>query len=343
MKKFFTKKNINILLIIISACILLAFFINNNGIESMKSIARYIKAEYIFMLFICVGLYWIFEALSIYSYSKKINPKIGFWRVLKISMLGLYYNALTPFASGGQPIQVYYMTESGFDAGAATSIIAMRAIVFHFFVAIYTVFAALVGYSVFSEVVPGFLLFALLGIFVNLGIVIILIFIAKNYNLSKKIVRSIILFLNSIHIVKKKQDVLDKAMEKVESFHSAYSMFKDSVSTNFFACVSTFLQLLSLYAIPYFIALVFNDGKPDFLLTVMAQAFVFSIAAIVPLPGGSGGAEGSFTLFFKDIFSKNTLMPAILIWRIITYYLVIFVGAVILAFDGGKKLNDRSS
>ena len=66
-----------------------------------------------------------------------------------------------------------------------------------------------------------------------------------------------------------------------------------------------------------------------------AQAYVSMVSAFVPLPGASGGAEGSFVLFFSAFFQNSTVIPAMVIWRTCTYYLNIPVGGI-CAFIVGR-------
>ena len=63
------------------------------------------------------------------------------------------------------------------------------------------------------------------------------------------------------------------------------------------------------------------------------------VSAFVPLPGASGGAEGSFLMFFRTFF-QDTITPAILLWRLITYYLNILLGAIFSSW-GGKRYTDE--
>ena len=60
---------------------------------------------------------------------------------------------------------------------------------------------------------------------------------------------------------------------------------------------------------------------------ITAQAFVTMVSSFMPLPGGSGAAEGSFYVFFKLFFTENIIKSAILIWRIITYFMNVIVFA----------------
>jgi uncharacterized protein (TIRG00374 family) len=67
-----------------------------------------------------------------------------------------------------------------------------------------------------------------------------------------------------------------------------------------------------------------------------AQAFVTMVAAFVPLPGASGGAEGSFFLFYSMFFTQGTIFPAIILWRIITFYFNILFGCIFTYIRPGK-------
>ena len=53
----------------------------------------------------------------------------------------------------------------------------------------------------------------------------------------------------------------------------------------------------------------------------------------IPLPGGSGLAELSFSTIFASLFDGGVLFWALIIWRFITYYSYLFSGAGIIVYD----------
>jgi uncharacterized membrane protein YbhN (UPF0104 family) len=46
-----------------------------------------------------------------------ITIPVNFKKSMIVALVGQYYNAVTPFASGGQPVQIYYMSRFGIPAG----------------------------------------------------------------------------------------------------------------------------------------------------------------------------------------------------------------------------------
>ena len=60
----------------------------------------------------------------------------------------------------------------------------------------------------------------------------------------------------------------------------------------------------------------------------------------MPLPGASGGAEGSFVLFFGKFFGQD-IVAAMFLWRLLTYYVNIAFGGLFLRL-GRKKISGQN-
>ena len=50
-------------------------------------------------------------------------------------------------------------------------------------------------------------------------------------------------------------------------------------------------------------------------------------ASYTPLPGASGAQEGGFLLYYRGIFAGGTISVALLVWRFMTYYTILLIGA----------------
>ena len=67
-------------------------------------------------------------------------------------------------------------------------------------------------------------------------------------------------------------------------------------------------------------------------LVVFARQLVLWIVLIVnPTPGGSGVIEYVFKEYYSDIFSSASVIIVItLVWRIISYYMYLLLGVIII-------------
>ena len=64
--------------------------------------------------------------------------------------------------------------------------------------------------------------------------------------------------------------------------------------------------------------------------SIIASAHVMLIGSFIPIPGASGGLEYAFNQFYGVFISGSTLTLVMLMWRSLTYYLGVIVGALLL-------------
>ena len=101
------------------------------------------------------------------------------------------------------------------------------------------------------------------------------------------------------------------------------------------------IQYILQYAIPFGIVCLFLGWRPDLFLQVFIMGVMIEMAAsFIPIPGGSGVSELSFTALFASLFTEGTLFWALILWRFMSYYIYIIQGIVIIMYDyfiGNKK------
>ena len=98
-----------------------------------------------------------------------------------------------------------------------------------------------------------------------------------------------------------------------------------------------FFALSTLYLIP----LVLLYGMGDYTSlngyeAIIISAYVMLIGSFVPIPGGTGGLEYGFIAFYGNFIKGSKLNAVMLLWRFITYYFGIILGAIVLNFKRKK-------
>ena len=71
-------------------------------------------------------------------------------------------------------------------------------------------------------------------------------------------------------------------------------------------------------------------------------SFVYMISDFVPLPGASGGSEGTFYILL-NVFLKGATSATLLVWRFSTYYLGLIVGGLTMSFSKELHMSKKQT
>ena len=325
------KKKLNILVLIVITILVLYFSLKDNFNEIMNQIFT-MNIWYLLVAFILLFIFWIFRTYPMYTFCKKINKDFKYLSALQLVLRTQFFNAVTPFATGGQPYQIYYLKQSGIDYASSTSIVLENFIVYQIALVILGIIALIANKTIhiFTSV-PLLQKLIAIGFFMNTFMIVIMFVLAFCKNISKFLINVAISILTKLRIVKDKEKKLDEWYLNITHFNESAKILLKDKRTFIFNIVCNFIALCSLYLIPVFILFsmgVFNAFNPG--VGIVTSAYIMIIGSFVPIPGGSGGLEYGFMQFYGNFVSGSTLSAMMLIWRFITYYFGMIVGAIAL-------------
>lgn len=248
-----------------------------------------------------------------------------------------FFHAITPFAAGGQPWQIYKLKKDGLTLGQSTNVVIQDFIAYQ--IALVFLGGCAITANYIMHIFPSDSLLKKLvtiGFIINTVVVIVLFVVAFSKKWNKKIIDGMVNLLHKLKIVKDKEEKLKKSEKFIHNFHqSAIILFKDKF--NMIRIISlNFIALIGQYLIPF--TLLMGLGiyiNP--LLVIITSAYVMLIGSMVPIPGGTGGLEFSFLAFFKNFITGPKLSIVMIVWRLVTYYFGIIVGGLTLNFNKEAK------
>lgn len=320
-------------IISIGACAVIMFSLlfSPEGLKGTMHFFKEIRPMWLVFALIAVFLSWLLEGLCIHIFCKDIMPNWSYIDSFQIGMIGSFYNGVTPFASGGQPMQIYFLSKKGMDGGYAISIIAKRSLVYQSILVSYAIVMMCLSLRFFICNISNFAWLAIFGVISNGSFILFILLFSLNERLTKKTLSFFTSLLGKLHLLKHPEEKYNKIEKKLDTFHSGITNCNKPFKTYFFVIFFTVLQITCTCIIPYFIYRSFHFKSESLLTILSADSFVTMVSAFIPMPGSSGAAECSFYLFFNLFFENGTIIPAILIWRLLTYYLNILVGGIISA------------
>lgn len=333
MKNNMKKKNqkYNYIILALITILVLYFSLKDDFNEVIGVIAN-INIKYLLISFLLIFLFWIFRSYPMYCFCKQINKKFKYSQAFQLILRTQFFNAVTPFATGGQPYQIYYLKKCDISYEESTGIVIENFIVYQ--IALVTLgLVALFANSVFHIFKKVYLLQKLiaLGFIINTLVIVVMFILAFSKKLNKFLINSAIFLLTKLHIVKdkeKKQAIWD---EKINKFHDGAKILLKNKKIFILNICYNFLALACLYLIPLFVLYAMGDFSsvtPG--IAIVTSAYVMILGSFVPIPGGSGGLEYGFVAFYGSFTSGSVLKAMMLVWRFITYYFGMIVGAIAL-------------
>lgn len=165
------KQTRNILVIIGLSALVFIYMLKTDGAANLWSALRSARPAWLIAACGLMAAYWLLESQILHLAVQKFHPGQKFACTLQTSMIGQLFNCITPFASGGQPVQAYHLVKSGVPFGTASCALMIKFIVYQSVLTLYSLITLLLRYKMFSAQVRGLGLLVLLGFGVNAAVI----------------------------------------------------------------------------------------------------------------------------------------------------------------------------
>jgi uncharacterized protein (TIRG00374 family) len=328
---------------ILVVAIVLFYQIKQEGAVSIGELLAF-KLNYWFLLVavLLFALMMFLKSFRINIFVKQTTGRSRPFLSYKVAAIGRHYDCITPMATGGQPFQVFYLTRRGFSASAALSvplakffIAQMSWIIVNVFAVIYSLSNNTLGSS------TAVLVVALTSFFLNILLVGSTLLSSVSKRFGKIAVAKVLKFLEKIHIIKNYDKQYNKVMKTINDYQDSIKGYISNIPSFLFLLFISVVTILINYSIPFFIYSALVRFDISLFWDIMVKAIMIEIASgMIPLPGGTGMAELSFTAIFASLFTEGTLFWALILWRLLNYYSYIIQGTLIMFYDyaiGNKK------
>lgn len=303
-------------------------------------------------LFMCIAVLAVLltMALDVSKYaiiSKTVTGRARLATSAKCHFTGKYYDAVTPFSTGGQPMQIYYLNTKGISGGNSTAIVMIR--YYSSVVCWVTMGAALLIFGTVKGVLDSasgatvLKVTGWIGIGINLIIPVFVTFFLLFPKLMYKLTYGFVGLGHRLKLVKDVKKTAARATKVVDDFKNSFKLMATSPVKLILLVLVSFGEVGLTFAAPFFIMKAFDCPVDGMLFTVMSlNAFATFGVSFIPTPGNSGVVEGLGALAFSA-FAGATLAWSVLAWRLAVYYLYIIIGLGLTAFDIAKNLKRKKS
>ncbi len=335
------KKIFKLLIVLSSAIILIALIFFTNGLEELGNMFAKARLYWIGVAFGCMIIYWVIDAAILHTIAGGLLEHQPLKDSVRVTMIGQFFNAITPLSGAGQPVQAYVMVKDGVKPGHAASIIVIKTFLHQLIIVLYSLTAFVLRGPLFADRILHFYYFYALGMLINIAFLLFYALFIYKKSTAKKVLLAIFKLLKRMKF-KKAETWQAKVESEMESFGEGASMIKTHPGIAIRLIFYQIVQFTFYFSIPYFIHLAVETNRVRILDMIIAQSMIILISLLVPSPGATGGVEGLSYLFYGMFFRQGYIIPVILIFRLLTYYSSIIIGGLFAVFAPEKPLKQRT-
>lgn len=325
------KKNIiNFTILLIITGLVLYFSLKDNYETIIKEIFN-MNPFYLLLALICFLVYLILKGVILGNITRKFQPNYKNKSSIRMTFETTFFHAITPFATGGQPYEIYRLNKDGVNSMSAANV-SIQAFIVYQIVLVLLGIGAMV-YNFYFKLFPqtGVIKdLVILGFSINILVIVFLFIITYTKRLKKIILEFIVTILCKTRIIKNGAAVNEKLTTYLSDFDKGAKLLLEDKKQFVKLLLIQFISLAAFYATPYFVILAANNYSVNLIESIVTTAYIMIIGSFVPIPGGTGGIEYGFVQFFGNFITGGALNAMMLVWRFITYYLGMILGMICL-------------
>ena len=331
-------KWLNLLLIV--GPLLIVLIIGLSSGNDLQATARAIASVPGRFLLLCAAA-WLgylgMDALAVWFFLRRQERPISLAYAIFVAIIGQYYSNITPGATGGQPMQVYYLRKKNIPIALGTSALLVKLFCFQFMLWFLGTLFWIIYPKFIADNVGNNMWILIIGYSYNAVVVIALMLIGLKRNIVEWIVNFAIRVGTKIHFVKDPEASRSKWSEVVDSFHTSITLLRKRPWDLLLQLLIGGLQLLSLMMVIWILYKGFGLSGTSWGQIIALGIMIYTSAGYTPLPGASGAQEGVFTLYLAKVFPDDIRFSALLLWRFFTYYVSLLLGAIMTVFMSLRK------
>lgn len=275
-------------------------------------------------------LYIGFGAASILCILREFGYRRSPLQGLSYTAADLYFSAITPSATGGQPAAGYFMMKDGVSGIVSTVTLLAN-------LALYTVSIVIIG-LVCLALRPGtFLRFStlsrvmiLIGCAVQLGLTTLYMTLLWKKELMRKLVDWALRVLTKLRLLRNPQRRRERLMESMDRYDRCTAMLKGKSKMLAKALVLNILHRSCQIAVTVFCYLA-QHGQGRHALDLFAmQSEVVVGANFIPIPGAMGVTDYLMLDVFSSLMTPDQAANLELLARTTSFYFCIIICGVIV-------------
>jgi len=278
------------------------------------------------------------ECVIIWDLLRLLGHRTSLLQCLSYSFVGYFYSGITPSASGGQPMQLYYMHKDGNGLTDSTVVLLTVAFFSRFSLTIIGIFLLVFFNGLLTQYFQGYYFVYWLGLILNTFIAFAIFAVMVWPKMVRRVISAADRLLVHFRLLRGSAERIQKIESVVEDYKGSVQLLVRHKKKALGLFLLTLFQRATLYVLTWFVFRSFIPRGGSFWTVVLLQAAIYVSVEMLPLPGSQGISELLYRSVFAPVFHAS-LTPSMLVVRGLDFYLLMLVGMIfsVVRFFRTKK------
>ncbi|MGN1319349.1 MAG: YbhN family protein [Lachnospirales bacterium] len=316
--------------LIVLLALTLSFLLRNQDLTEIIDIIRNSNPFFVFLSFLSMALYVFCGGYEVNLFLRQRGYKLSIFKCFKYSFTEIFFSAITPSSTGGQPMMAISMRNDGCPLTESTpALIAITGIYKFGLMVLGIIFCLLFGNEIFMSSHSWVFVLFVLGFLLNAVVVLCVWLLLFSNRCIWYIFKFFLIVGCGLKIIKNREKTEAFFKTKKAQYVECANYLKNYpfvVLKVFLLCI---LQRLAISFVAVFVYKALGMEAVSFMYILAIQIILALTVEILPLPGAVGVSETVFLSMYLSIYGTPELLNAgLLLTRGISFYILFIFSAV---------------
>ncbi len=324
---------------VIAAVLLLSLWIvfSSNDPKVVFETLAALKMEWVLAAGLCWFGFLFLDSLGYWFYYRHHGYPVGLGYTVFVTLMGAFYSGVTPGASGGQPMQIYYFKKAGVPVGVGSSGLSVRFALGQLSSVLIVPVVWCLHREFINTQLMGVRFLVWLGWSIHLTAVVLIASATFFRPALQRLAGWLVRLGARLRLVRQPEAAAERVQGILDGYHANMIQTVRRPGELLGQLLLSAASVASLMAVAVCVYHAFGLSETPWQQVLAIAYLLYMSAGYNPLPGASGAQEGGFLVFYRGIFAAGQISMAMLIWRLFSYYLSLLAGACALAASSLRR------
>lgn len=299
---------------------------------SFEALAEFVGESnkcWLLAAFICMfGFIW-FEGIAVVRIVRGVGYKKGFKHATVYSAADVFFSAITPSASGGQPASAAFMMRDGIPGTVVTVTLLTNLIMYNLGLLFVGLICVIFHFDIAMALPLACKVLILCGVAMLSFMALVFYLLIRKAKILYGICDYFLTLFEKLHIIHNVERKRMKLHTTMEDYEECSREIHGKKTMLFDAFIWNVMQRFSQFGVAFCIFLAKGESLSDAFRVFVTQCFVSLGSNCVPIPGAMGVADYIMLCGYENIIGEEMAAYMEILCRGVSFYGCIVLSGII--------------